>query len=116
MSDTPLTDAMLKSNAMNLTCLKSNTMNLTCNRYYSCFSLCYKLERENAALKARAEKMTLSAYTKSEELRAMTERAEKAANLIEQQAVRIEALKEEIDLMQKEIDELYDAQTEETKS
>jgi len=50
MSDTPLTDALL---------------------------MCHLLGRENAALKERAEKMTLAAYTKSEELRAMTARAEK---------------------------------------
>ena len=37
-----------------------------------------ELELENAALRKRAESMTLAAYTKSEELRAMTARAEKA--------------------------------------
>ena len=50
------------------------------------------LELENAALKKRAEKMTLAAYTKSEELRAMTARAEKAE-------IKVEALEKEIAAM-----------------
>ena len=63
------------------------------------------LKKENAALKERPEKA-------SWEQELIDRGAELAnANLIEQQAARIEALKEEIDLMKEEIDEFYDAHT-----